>query len=433
MMVPAARLVMVAALVALPAATIGGASPAATGPCVAILILCAAVAGIDAILARRRIQSLLARVPASLRLTKNVAAAIPITLDNRGTRELPVRLALTFPDPMGGGPSAVQSIAAGPGALVIHYPCTAQARGDHRLTALDLETRSPFGLWLVRVTRKLDCTLRVYPNLRDHATAALFLRTADPGARLRRLAGKGREFDNLRQYMPGDSFEDIHWKATAKRNYPAVKLYRAEHAQELYAVVDASRLSAREGILENYVDAALHLALVAERQGDRFGLVTFSDRTQRIVRARSGMDHFRLCRETIYNLRAQRVSPDFRDVFTSLQLNLRRRSLLVFFTSLDDALLAETFEREAALLARRHLVVVFVSQTPGVRPLFTEESAGDLESIYGALAGQMALNRMKELKIALQNRGVKLSVAEPARIKQQVANAYLDVKRRQAL
>jgi hypothetical protein len=42
------------------------------------------------------------------------------------------------------------------------------------------------------------------------------------------------------------------------------------------------------------------------------------------------------------------------------------------------------------LLARRHLVVVFVSQTPGVKPLFTEESSGDLESLYGALAGQMA-------------------------------------------
>ena len=124
-----------------------------------------------------------------------------------------------------------------------------------------------------------------------------------------------------------------------------MKQYRVEHAQEVYAVIDRSRLSARAGILESYVDAALHLALVAERQGDRFGLVSFSDRARRFVRARSGLDHFRLCRETIYNLRAERVSPDFRDVFTSLQLNLRRRALLIFFTSLDDALLAETSTR----------------------------------------------------------------------------------------
>src|SRR5439155_12552994 len=194
-------------------------------------------------------------------------------------------------------------------------------------------------------------------------TAALFRKTANAGLRMRRQVGKGREFDNLRHYVAGDSFEDIHWKATARRAFPVVKLYRVEHAQEVYAVIDASRLSAREGVLDSYVDAALHLALVAERQGDRFGLVTFSDRTHRFVRARNGLDHFRLCRETIYNLHARRVSPDFRDVFNTLQVNLRRRSLLVFFTSLDDALLAETFGREAPLVARRHVMLVNITQT----------------------------------------------------------------------
>jgi uncharacterized protein (DUF58 family) len=246
------------------------------------------------------------------------------------------------------------------------------------------------------------------------------------------IIGKGREFDNLRQYMPGDSFEDIHWKATARRGYPTVKLYQVEHAQEVYAIIDSSRLSMRPGILESYVEAALHLALVAERAGDRFGLATFSDRTHSFVRARHGLDHFRLCRETIYNLKAERVSPDFRDVFSSLQLNLRRRTLLVFFTSLDDPLLAETFEREAPMLARRHLVLVNVTRSPGVKPLF-EETPPDLDALYGGLAGQILWNRTRMLKIALQNRGIKLTVVDPARIKMQVTAQYLDVKRRQTL
>jgi uncharacterized protein (DUF58 family) len=307
------------------------------------------------------------------------------------------------------------------------------SRGDHRFTELYLETPSPLGLWLARDARTLDCTLRVYPNLRDRATAALFLRTADLGVRLHRQVGKGREFDNLRHYMPGDSFEDIHWKATARRGFPTVKLYRVEHSQEIYAVVDSSRLSARDAILEAYVDAALHLALVAQRQGDRFGLVTFSDRTHKFVRAGNGMDHFRLCREAIYNLQAQRVSPDFREVFTSLQVNLRRRSLLVFFTSLDDALLAETFEREVGLLARRHLVRVNAMQTPGLKPLFSGDAPRDIDALYAGLAGQMILKRMWELKIALQNRGVRMQIVDSERIKAQVTSQYLDVKRRQAL
>jgi uncharacterized protein (DUF58 family) len=212
-----------------------------------------------------------------------------------------------------------------------------------------------------------------------------------------------------------------------------VKLYQVEHAQEVYVVVDASRLSAREQILESYVTAALHLALAAERQGDRFGLITFSDRPHRMIRARSGMDHFRLCRETIYNLHARRVSPDFRELFTSLQLNLRRRSLLIFFTSLDDPLLAETFAREVALVARRHLVLVNAMRTAGSQPLFENDAPADVESAYRALAGQMLWNKMRELQIALHNRGVRMSVVDPQNIKAQATAAYLEIKRRQLL
>jgi uncharacterized protein (DUF58 family) len=117
----------------------------------------------------------------------------------------------------------------------------------------------------------------------------LFLRSADLGGRTRPRLGKGREFDTLRHYVSGDNYEDIDWKATARRGFPVVKLYQVQHAQEVYAIVDSSRLSAREGILESYVGAALQLALVAERQGDRFGLATFSNHTQRFLRARSGL------------------------------------------------------------------------------------------------------------------------------------------------
>jgi uncharacterized protein (DUF58 family) len=259
------------------------------------------------------------------------------------------------------------------------------------------------------------------------------MRTASVGVRRRRQIGKGREFENLRQYLAGDNYEDIDWKATARRGYPVVKLHRVEHAQEVYAIVDASRLSGREEILEHFVTTALHLALVAEKQGDRFGLATFSDRTERFVRARSGLAHFRLCRESIHNLRASRVSPDFREIFSTLQLNLRRRALLVFFTSLDDALLAETFTREVGLLARRHLVLVNIVETANLRPLFRDEPPADLDGIYQRLAGQMLRNRMRELELALQSQGVKLAVVDPQRIKTQVTMQYLEVKRRQAL
>jgi uncharacterized protein (DUF58 family) len=431
-MVPSQRLLLLAAVVVLPLATAAGFVPGLAIPCAATLALWAVVAAVDAVRGHARLGTLDASVPPVVRLTKDVPARLPIAIANRSPQSLAIRLSVATPP---GVPSArfVEAAVVPAGASRFEWPCTGAARGDHRLRTLHLEAPSPFGLWHIRAERTLDCAIRVYPNLRDRATAAIFQRTAVVGLRMRRQVGKGREFDNLRQYMPGDGFEDIDWKATARRQFPVVKLYRVEHAQEVYAVVDSSRLSARPEILESFVNAALHLALVAQTQGDRFGLVTFSDRTHKFVRARNGMDHFRLCRETIYNLQASRVSPDFGGVFTALQLNLRRRALLVFFTSLDDALLAETFEREVPILARRHIVLVNTPQPPGLKPLFTDAASADLDSLYSGLAGQMVSNRLRQLSLALSSRGVRLSVVDPARIKTQVTSEYLEVKRRQVL
>lgn len=432
MMAPSSRLLWLAAVAAVPAATIAGLAPRLSGAGTAVLAGCAAVAAADAVLAGRRARRIQVGTAPFQRLTKDSVFRLPLTVENHSPQTLRLRLSPAMPE---GVLSAqeVQTVEAVPGTVRLDWPCTGVRRGDHELRQLHLEISSPLGFWQAQTAQKVACSLRVYPNLRDRATASLFRRTEKAGLRKRPQVGKGREFENLRHYLPGDSFEDVQWKATARRGFPVVKLYQVEHAQEVYAVVDSSRLSAREGALEHCVNACLHLALVAERQGDRFGLVTFSDRPHRFVRAGRGLAHFRLCREAIYGLQPERVSPDFREVFSSLQMRLRRRALLVFFTHLDDALLAETFERDVPLLARRHIVRVQCVRPSHLKPLFAGAEPADLEAVYQGLAGQMLWNRMRELQLALHNHGVRLTLSDADRIKNQVTSDYLEVKRRQLL
>src|SRR5208282_4117081 len=131
----------------------------------------------------------------------------------------------------------------------------------------------------------------------------------------------------------------IHWKATARRGKPITKVFQIEKTQEVYVIVDASRLSAREvqssrskvqgsmlpddtqpGILnpepgtstlERFVTAALVLGLAAERQGDLFGLLTFTDKVEKFVRAKNGKNHYSTCRDALYTLEPKIVTPDF--------------------------------------------------------------------------------------------------------------------------
>ena len=238
--------------------------------------------------------------------------------------------------------------------------------------------------------------------------------------------------------MPGDSYDEIHWKATAKRGRPITKVFQIERTQEVYVVIDASRLSAREvegrrsGVegrgqpdsfqpptldtgpstpaLERFVTAALVLGLAAEQQGDLFGVLTFTDKVQTFVRAKNGSAHYSACRDALYTLQPQIVTPDYDEVCAFIRLHLRRRALLVFLTSLDDPALAESFVRNMDLIRRQHLVLVNMLPPPGVAPLFTNPDLAAADELYQHLGGHLLWHNLRELEKVLHRRGVHFSL-----------------------
>ena len=432
MIAPSTRLLLVAALVAAPLATLAGLLPALAPACVAAIAVLAGAAAWDAGRGLRAIDALSVRLPALLRATRGLEARLPVELINRGETAAPVQVALRLPPDLVSERLA-ESVSAVPGASRIAWPMTPRERGDFRIALADVERASPWHLWSIRSVVGAECEVRAYPNLRGDATRALLLSRQTPGARRERQVGRGREFEKLRDYAHGDSFDEIYWKATARRGKPIVKVFQIERTQELYVVVDASRLSARRETLETYVTAALHLGLAAERQGDRFGLVTFSDKVHRFVRARSGKAHFRACREAIYKLQPRRVSPDFGELFGFIQTVLRRRALLVVLTALDDPVLAESFAQAVRIASRRHLILVNVAGTPGIQPLFEGPPPESLDDLYRSVAGQLFWKKLRELRMTLERAGVRFSVLDPAHLETELTSLYLDVKRRQAL
>ena len=241
----------------------------------------------------------------------------------------------------------------------------------------------------------------------------------------------------MREYVSGDSMDEIHWKATARRGHPITKVFQVERTQEIYVVIDASRLSARpaggETALERALAAALLVGVAAERRGDLFGLAAFSHQVEAFVRARSGKAHYAACRDAIYQLQPRPVSPDFDEIATFLRLRLRKRSLLLFLTSLDDPVLAENFVRATRLLARRHLVLAGMLRPKAAHPLFEDARVESSEDIYRQLAGHLAWKHLRELERTLARQGVRLALIEPEKIAGSLIGLYDEVKQRQLL
>lgn len=445
MIVPRSSLILLASVTVIPLLGMAVSSPAFAVPGLSLLGLVALVAGADAVWGKQRIKAIKVELPDKLRWIQNRPARLEMAFQTTESRAVDLRIALAFPP--GIEPIKEELAIQLPAQSGKHYvscECSPVQRGLFSIEGCYYESISPLRLWDIRGSNPKPTEVRVYPNLESERkqVASIFLRTRSSGMQAVRQLGQGRDFEKLREYVPGDGYDTIHWKATARRGHPITKVFQVEKTQEIYVIIDASRLSARlqqpgdpsKGThLDRYIAATLVLGLAAEKQGDLFGLLTFSDGVLSFVRARNGKNHYGACREALYRLEPQAVSPDFEEVATFISLRLRRRALLIFLTDLDDPILMETFQRAAEVIRRKHLVMVHMLQPGNIRPVFSNPDVSTVDDVYQDLARHMAWHDLRQLTLTLQQQAVTLSLFSQEQFSAEILSNYLRVKQRQLL
>jgi uncharacterized protein (DUF58 family) len=437
-------------LTLLPVLREGGAIPAFAAGLILILVVL-----LDAVFGSFSLRNIHIDLPTMVRMTKDRESSIELSITHSDMRARTVRLGL----PLFGQISSPQEellafLPKGVEHLRVSWPCTPSRRGQFHIHRCYLETGSFLGLWAFRGTRDVACEIRVYPNLAQERNnlAALFLNRGSYGIHVRRQHGKGREFEKLREYIPGDGFDEIHWKATAKRRHPITKVFQIEKTQEVYVAIDTSRLSGRstgvredfgsaglgdldaaDSCLERFIAAALVVGLAARKQGDLFGLLTFSDSVHEFLRARGGKSHYGACREQLFNLRPRMVNPDYEELSTFIRLKLRRRALIIVLTSVDDPILSESLMRTVDLIGRRHLVMVNMLRPAQARPVFSNETIASTEEIYRELSGHILWHHLRETETTLARHGVHFALLDHDRLCVDLVSQYMNVKQRQLL
>ncbi len=446
MIVPRNRLLLWVALIVLPFALLGATGPAAAGTALLAVAALGIVVAVDGFAARRNLHGLGVELPAIARMSKDRDAKLELRVRNDSQQARQLRLGLALPREI---ESSQEDLTVALGAASVWsqvaWPIIPRRRGRYQLDKVYLEASSPLGFWNARRALPAKAEIRVYPNLvaERKKMAALFLHRGTFGTHAQRQIGKGHEFEKLREYVSGDSMDDIHWKTTAKRGRPITKVFQIERTQEVYVVLDVSRLSARPvqrpgdaqpaPSLELYLTAALALGLAAEQQGDLFGLLVFSDKVNSFVRAKNGQAHYNACRDVLYTVQPQIVSPDYDEVCTYIRLRLRRRTLLIFLTALDNPELSASFVKNVDLIRRQHLVLVNMLQPPGVAPLFSRPDAQTTDDLYERLGGHLFWQNLRELGKVLQRRGVQFNLLGDERFSADLISQYLRVKQRQLL
>ncbi len=455
MMVPRMRLIMLCSAILIPAGFTAAWHPEMTGRAVATVAVFFLASVLDMAVSRGRLKELVVALPDVVRLTVDQKSVIQLSIRKPLEMATRLRVGLALPRTIASSQKDLHiGLEAGSESLILAWSCRALRRGRFAVSRCHLETGSRLGLWAVRRALAVDSEIRAYPNLvsgQQHLRG--LFRRGGWGLRTQRRVGRGREFEQLREYLPGDSFEDIDWKATARRRHPVTKVYQVEQAQEIYVLVDASRLSTRSAayvrdrrrqtrsreavgeitIFEQYITAALVMAVVADQLSDRYGLLIFGDKPEGFIKAGRGRAHYNACRDALYNRMPNTVSPDFDELFTFVGTHLRKRALLVILTSLDDPMLAESFMHAMGAAARRHVLMVNMFRPPGAHPLFASSDIRRMQGIHQHLVGHMLWASINETHRLLKQHGAALHLLEKERLCSQLVSQYMEIKQRQLL
>ncbi len=173
--------------------------------------------------------------------------------------------------------------------------------------------------------------------------------------------GQGLEFEEVREYQPGDDVRMIDWNVTARMGKPFVKKFRHERELRVFLVVDISPslLFGTQGKLKSEVAAEVAAALIlaAIRSNDRVGLLLFTDRIEKFIPPRKGIRHaHRLIRELLFT-QPQGRGTDLAVALEFLQrLTRRRRSVIFLFSDFH----ADGYETALKRLTARHEVLALI-------------------------------------------------------------------------
>jgi uncharacterized protein (DUF58 family) len=358
--------------------------------------------------------------------------AVTLTIGNPGRRALRGIVRDAWPPSAGATPDRAAVFIPGGGQVTITTTLVPQRRGDRPGGRVTVRSLGPLRLAGRQASLLVPWSVRVLPPFlsRRHLPEKLAqLRQLD-GQHRSMVRGAGTEFDSLREYVVGDDVRSIDWRSSARRTDVMVRTWRPERDRRIIIVLDTGRTSAGRvaGLprLDTSMDAALLLAALAVRAGDRVDLLAVDRRVRaRVIGAGRG-EVLAALTNAMAVLDAELTESDYGVMASAVLATARQRCLVVLLTDLSPAALTVGLLPRIGLLSARYRLLIGAVSDPRVAQLAA--ARGDAEAVYGAGAAARAQADRARISALLRRRGVEIVDAPPDRLPSALADAYLRLK-----
>jgi uncharacterized protein (DUF58 family) len=320
--------------------------------------------------------------------------------------------------------------AGGRAAFGTHL--TPRRRGDFAAGRVTVRSIGPLGLAGRQLSLSAPWTVRVLPPFlsRKHLPEKLAMLRELDGQHRSMIRGQGSEFDSLRHYVLGDDVRSIDWRSSARQADVLVRTWRPERDRRIVVVLDTGRTSAGRvgGIprLDASMDAALLLAALASRAGDRVDLLAIDRRVRARVVGAGRLGVLAAFTNAMATLEADLIESDIGLMASTVLGIARQRCLVVLLTDLNPAAIGEGLLPRVQLLTSRHQLLVAAVADPRLAEMTA--SRGDVTSAYDAAAAERARADRAQAGALLRRHGVEIVEAPPDRLPPALADAYLRLK-----
>ena len=322
---------------------------------------------------------------------------------------------------------------------LINYLLRPTKRGEYDFGDIRVYVKSPLGIIRRRYNFSQAETLPVYPSflqMRKYELMAISNRLSEIGVKKIRRLGHSLEFEQVKNYVAGDDYRTVNWKATARRGDLMTNVYTDEKSQHVYCVIDKSRAMQMpfEGLslLDYAINASLVLSNVALLKEDKAGLITIAEKLGAVVPADRRPIQLNRILEVLYNEKTRYLETNMELLYSTIRNVLKQRSLVVFFTNFESM---SAMERQLPFLKRIskfHLLLVVFFENTELEKL-SEQPSKDVEGIYiKTIAEKFAYDKKLIVK-ELTKHGIQSILSTPQNLTINTINRYLELKAKQKI
>ncbi|HEY1023319.1 MAG TPA: DUF58 domain-containing protein [Flavisolibacter sp.] len=330
-------------------------------------------------------------------------------------------------------------VVAGSGQAAINYTLLPQERGEYAFGCINVFVNGPLRVVQRRFRLGEEQTVKVYPSfvqMRKYQLLAVANRLQESGVKRMRKLGHSMEFEQVKEYVRGDDYRTINWKATARKGDLMVNNYTDERSQQIYCLIDKGRVMKMpfEGmtLLDYAINASLVLSGVALQKQDKAGLVTFAQNIDAFVLADKKPTQINNILEALYRQQTAFLEPDLEKLFSVVRNRITQRSLLVLFTNIESFDSLDRVLPSLKRLANYHLLMVVFFDNTEMKGL-TEAKAATTEDIYIKTIAEKYRYEKQLIVKELQKAGIVAVLSTPQNLTVNALNKYLELKTRQSI